>query len=37
MQTQGVYSQHYIFCVTYEWVYLARAFVPDKHFQLTVM
>jgi hypothetical protein len=36
-KTGGRYSQHFIFCVTYEWVHLARVFVPDKHFQPSVM
>ncbi len=30
---QELYSQHFIFFVTYEWVQKVRAFVPGKTFQ----
>jgi hypothetical protein len=33
----GAYSQHFIFCVTCEWLQKARVFVPDNNFQSTVM
>jgi hypothetical protein len=33
----GAYSQHFILCITYEWVQRARAFVLYHHFQPTVM
>ncbi len=35
-QLQGLYSQ-FIFFVTCEWVQQASGFVPDRHFQPTVM
>ncbi len=33
----GPYSQHFIFFVTYGWAQQARVFVPDEHFQLSVL
>ncbi len=33
----GAYSQHFIFCITYQWLQKARVFVLDKNFQSTVM
>ncbi len=32
-----LYSQHFIFLVTYEWALKATVFVPGKPFQLSVM
>ncbi len=34
---QGLYSQHFIFFVTYDWAHLARIFVPDMSFQPSVI
>ncbi len=33
----GLYSQHFIFYLTYEWAKRAGVFVPDKPFQPNVM
>jgi hypothetical protein len=37
MQPQELYTQHFIFFVTYEWAKQARLFVPGRLFQHGLM